>query len=618
MTIGLITKLAKYANELVGLFDTTGPSKGSATVGRATIALASIADLQVAPRRTDLRFTVAGYYPGSRVGGGSFYWDSTSEAAHNGGGVIQVTGVAVGRFLRVWRGMATPDMYGAYPNDLTKDSAFAFRAALAEHDSVWVPDKRYLMGTYVADAYYGAPAIVLNREGQSLLCGRNARLVCNHTLAAAGGIGINVMFQIANAADCRIGDFKVQPMAAVGTDLNAIDTLQMFNAPGAKIGAIDDTYRISLTSGSIQQSIIARDSARPETSGLVYKDRIEIVGAKLSATLNVKHHHNIKVLRTKVRIDLDSHRPSWMGSDVAPLKFTGGVVNIDNAVAEDCEFTVFRSGGGVVAPGLGYIQIQKATATLSRCVLNVNRIYGGSETEAKYPATPVPKLTTLALLYCDIQANLYFGPSLSIKVVGGNLGSPTKFVQISPLVPANPQALKPELDVSGCEFYCNRALSDNAAIAIDITFSDIDLYFTRDVATPQNCFDIRRTVSTWFHASNIRNHNDSQGLYVVFSGNARFSDVWKKTSSTTELRLESNNAAHPTRVIVDGSFDYKDIYTAGGNLEFTSGIESSSLYTSSAPATPHNKAYARGTMLFNRSASANNGWRSDGTTWVSF
>lgn len=70
MTIGLITKLAKYANDLVGLFDTASPTKGSASVGRATIALASIADLQVAPRRTDLRFTVAGYYPGSRVGGG--------------------------------------------------------------------------------------------------------------------------------------------------------------------------------------------------------------------------------------------------------------------------------------------------------------------------------------------------------------------------------------------------------------------------------------------------------------------------------------------------------------------------------------------------------------------
>lgn len=594
----------------------TSATEGSSKIGRGVVAIDSISDLQTAVRRADLRYTAKGYYAGTRVGGGSFYWDSASVEAHDGGGVIQVTGVATGRFKRVWRGLATPDMYGARPGDLAQDSAFAFRAALAAHDTVWVPDNQYLLNSYLVGAYYGAPGIVLNRDGQSLLCGRNARLVCNHTSAASGGVGVNVMLQIANAANCTIGAFKIQPRAAVGTDLNAVDTLQMFNAPGAQIGAIDDTFRLSLTSGSIQQSIISRDSPNPQTSGTTYKDGFSITGVNLSATLNVKHHHNMRVYRSKVRIDLDAHRPAWMGSDVAPLKFTGGTINAKNAVAEDCEFTVYRSSGNPVADNLGYIQITKCTATLSRCVINVNRIYGGSESEADYPVPTDPKLSALHLDNCDSLANTYYGPSFSVRVTGGKLGSPERKIQFAALIPPNPLALSPELDVSGCELYCNRALSDNAGVEISITFSDIDLYYTR---TTLNCFDIRRSATSWFHANDIRSHLDSTGTFAVFSGNARFSNQWKNAPSTTELRLESNSEANKTRVVIDGSFDFKDIYTQTGNLTYTTGIESMSLYTTTAPVLTHNGAFTAGTILFNRNpATTNVGWRSSGAAWVSF
>ena len=596
----------------------TDPSKGAAMLGRGVVALDSIADLQAAARRSDLRFIVKGYYAGTCVGGDSFYWDPLSTEAADGGGIIQVAGQEIGRFKRVMCGMATPEMYGAHPNDLTQDSAFAFRAALAANDTVWVSDNQYLLKSYLTGAYYGAPAIVLNRDGQSLLCGRNSRLVAINTGRALGGQNPSAMLQIANAVNCTIGAFKIQNRAPVGSDLTSVDTLQLFNAPGAKIGAIDDTFRISPTSGSIQQSIIARDSPTPQTSGTVYKEGFDINGANLSATINVKHHHNMRVSKTKVRIDLDAHRPSWMGSDVAPLKFTGGTINAINAVAEDCEFTVYRSGGGPVAPNLGYIQIAKCTATLSRCVINVSRTYGGSESEADYPELVAPKLSTLHLSDCTVMCDLYFGPSFSIKVTGGTLGSPIKNVQIASLNPLASLALKPELDVSGCDFYCNRALSDRESIGIDISFSDIDLYYTRDPITPQSCFDVHRTSQTWFHADNVRSHLNSIGLFVIFSGNARLSNVRTKSQASTELRLESNSAANPTRVIIDGSFDYKDIYTSEGSRAYTFGIEAVALFSTTPPVTPHNGVYARGSVIFNRSAEINAGWRSDGASWISF
>lgn len=590
-------------------------TKGASKIARTAIRVNSISDLIQHPLLPTAVFVVIGYHAGSKVGGGKFIWDQLSTLAPDNGFVFAVPGIATGRFLRVHTGQVTVDMYGAYPDDLTKDSAKAFRDALAAHMSVYAGPHMYFLNSYAVGAYYGAPAIVLKRGGSSLLCANSTRLVFAPAGAASGGVGLNAVFQIDNAMDCTIGPFKVQNRAPIGTDLNSVDTLQIFNGGGANIMAIDDTYRISNTSGSIQQSIISRDSKKPETSGTVYQSGITVTGAKCSATINLKHHHNMKLVDTKVRIDLDAHRPSWMGDDVAPLKFTGGTVNANDCVAEDCEFTVYRSGGGPVELGRGYIQITKATATLSRCVLNVNRLYGGSESEKNYPAPDSPELSTVLLDNCKSSANIYYGPSFAVKVRGGSMGSIEKNIQFAALNPPSPLTLQSYLDVSGCDIYCNRLLSDREDVLVNITFSDVDLYFTR---TTQNCFEIHRTVGTWFHSDNVRNHLDSVGLYVLFSGNLRLSNVWKKTSATTEIRLESNSTANPTRIIIDGAFDFKDIYTQGGTLINTQGIEACTLYTATAPVLNHGGAFTQGTILFNRGGSATNGWRSVGVNWVPF
>src|SRR5699024_1749122 len=71
------------------------PDKGSGRVARGGVAVDSIADLLAMPesaRREDLRYLVKGYYSGSALGGGEFFWDSEKpKNMHDGGMVISQT-----------------------------------------------------------------------------------------------------------------------------------------------------------------------------------------------------------------------------------------------------------------------------------------------------------------------------------------------------------------------------------------------------------------------------------------------------------------------------------------------------------------------------------------------
>src|SRR5690606_27219299 len=67
-------------------------------------------------RRADQRYLVCGYYPNTYFGGGEFYWDPDSIEADNGGTVLAIPDVAIGRFKRVIDGTCRPEMFGATPD----------------------------------------------------------------------------------------------------------------------------------------------------------------------------------------------------------------------------------------------------------------------------------------------------------------------------------------------------------------------------------------------------------------------------------------------------------------------------------------------------------------------
>ena len=74
------------------LANTTDPLKGAVLSGRGVVSVDGIAALLTESKRTDLRFSVRGYYASSLVGGGVFYWDATrARNTHNGGTIISPT-----------------------------------------------------------------------------------------------------------------------------------------------------------------------------------------------------------------------------------------------------------------------------------------------------------------------------------------------------------------------------------------------------------------------------------------------------------------------------------------------------------------------------------------------
>ncbi|WP_449104088.1 hypothetical protein [Pseudomonas veronii] len=114
------------------LADSFNPDAGAALVGRATVALSGVFDLQTARKAEDLLYEVKSYYRGGRVGGGLFQWSpSTPKSQHNGWRIIDPSiswdgllaslgsyltaagGSGSGCFIRTFDGTASPEMAGA-------------------------------------------------------------------------------------------------------------------------------------------------------------------------------------------------------------------------------------------------------------------------------------------------------------------------------------------------------------------------------------------------------------------------------------------------------------------------------------------------------------------------
>ena len=65
---------------------------------------------------------VLGYYNPNDGGGGFFYWDSASTTADNGGTIIQRTGIATGRWMRIYDCFIDVKWFGAAGDERHRDS----------------------------------------------------------------------------------------------------------------------------------------------------------------------------------------------------------------------------------------------------------------------------------------------------------------------------------------------------------------------------------------------------------------------------------------------------------------------------------------------------------------
>src|SRR5690554_3275208 len=113
-------------------------------VARGVVAVDSIADLLALPegqRKEGLRYLVKGYYAGSDIGGGEFYWDVSRVSENDGGSVIN-------GFTRIFDDVVTPEMFGAVGDGVELDSGSILNAIAAAGEGGVMhlsPEKVYLV-----------------------------------------------------------------------------------------------------------------------------------------------------------------------------------------------------------------------------------------------------------------------------------------------------------------------------------------------------------------------------------------------------------------------------------------------------------------------------------------
>jgi hypothetical protein len=94
---------------------------------------------------------VLGYHSEGDGGGGQFYWDSESIEADNGGTIIQATGVATGRWKRVYSGALNLKWFGAIGDGVTDDAtAFGNAVSASNNNKLIAPAGTYALGSRVS------------------------------------------------------------------------------------------------------------------------------------------------------------------------------------------------------------------------------------------------------------------------------------------------------------------------------------------------------------------------------------------------------------------------------------------------------------------------------------
>jgi len=121
------------------LANSTDPAKGAGLVGRGVVAVDSIADLLLQPQEEDKQFEVRSYNGGQEQGGGSLYWDATSEEDEDLINIFQAPAIHTGRWKRRKKTVDIADA-GAVPGAAGASATTeAFLRAAAEGQNITYP-----------------------------------------------------------------------------------------------------------------------------------------------------------------------------------------------------------------------------------------------------------------------------------------------------------------------------------------------------------------------------------------------------------------------------------------------------------------------------------------------
>lgn len=152
------------------LADDVDPLSGAAMVGRGVVVVGSLEDLQVARRKSSMRYWVQNYYRGGKGGGNYWRWDSGSNATPNYGTVIQVAGVPVGRWVVVKDAMEfTTEEFGVRPENTGVDNRLRiddmFKHAANKAITVKLPTVDCIVDASTP-IIFGADSTVIGRGGK--------------------------------------------------------------------------------------------------------------------------------------------------------------------------------------------------------------------------------------------------------------------------------------------------------------------------------------------------------------------------------------------------------------------------------------------------------------------
>jgi hypothetical protein len=100
----------------------------------AANSIASLKAISVSGLTNNQEVSVLGYYAAGDGGGGTFYYDSASVEADNGGTVIQPT-TGTGRWKRVYSGALNVRWFGAKGDEVTNDSSAIQNAASVSYNN---------------------------------------------------------------------------------------------------------------------------------------------------------------------------------------------------------------------------------------------------------------------------------------------------------------------------------------------------------------------------------------------------------------------------------------------------------------------------------------------------
>lgn len=240
------------------LTDTLNPANGAALVARATVSVASVADLAGQPQKDDIRLEVKGYHAASAVGGGTFVWaSSVAKALHNGGTIISPTvpwngaltalpaflvgtgetaPAGSGCWVRVYEKIGV-SMFGAVsgtPANAATANDAAINAAMNAaslmtlgYDSVEVniePNMVYLVG----GTFNGTNKSIFEPKSFVRVTGTGTIKVQDGANSAAGATGWN-LFYPRELTDAPVHSFEVIGVTFDGNGINNANTIMKGN-----------------------------------------------------------------------------------------------------------------------------------------------------------------------------------------------------------------------------------------------------------------------------------------------------------------------------------------------------------------------------------------------------